>query len=308
MGFCSMGARRPQGARGVRGGGGFARAVGRTVPRPEGGADPQDRTAPPAPPACPLFALPGDRLSGSRQCPDKVGHARTHMRGSQFRIDIPASRDFLGRAGCHLIAGDSAGSFRRRELGQAISLGRGNLGMGGTSWGDQWLDDPAFPDPGRIATQADFGRELTALRERARLKIREVARAAGTPVSTIRRLLLRAPPADRQAAVDPDPRRLRRDRPRPGGRWEAALHGRGGRRAGGAGTPYRGLARFEAEDARWFFGREDVTDLLVSLAAEDAPLPLMLVGPSGAGKSRCCGRACCPGCGAGRAAPGIAGR
>ncbi|MGH3167193.1 MAG: hypothetical protein ACRDN0_15050, partial [Trebonia sp.] len=50
-------------------------------------------------------------------------------------------------------------------------------------------------------------------------------------------------------------------------------------------TPYRGLARFEQQHARWFFGREDVTELLVSLAAEPSALPLMLVGPSGAGKS-----------------------
>ena len=58
-----------------------------------------------------------------------------------------------------------------------------------------------------------------------------------------------------------------------------------GRRPAGADAPYRGLARFEREDARWFFGREDVTDLLAALAEEDKPLPLVLVGPSGAGKS-----------------------
>jgi hypothetical protein len=41
------------------------------------------------------------------------------------------------------------------------------------------------PDPGRIATQQDFGRELTALRTRARLTVRQVARATGLPVSTV---------------------------------------------------------------------------------------------------------------------------
>jgi hypothetical protein len=46
-----------------------------------------------------------------------------------------------------------------------------------------------------------------------------------------------------------------------------------------------GLARFEVEDARWFFGREEITDRLTVLAAEDSTVPLMLVGPSGAGKS-----------------------
>ena len=42
-----------------------------------------------------------------------------------------------------------------------------------------------------------------------------------------------------------------------------------GRRPGGADAPYRGLARFEREDSRWFFGREDVTDLLADLADEE---------------------------------------
>ncbi len=37
-----------------------------------------------------------------------------------------------------------------------------------------------------------------------------------------------------------------------------------GRRPAGAEAPYRGLARFERKDARWFFGREDVTDLLAA--------------------------------------------
>ena len=41
-----------------------------------------------------------------------------------------------------------------------------------------------------------------------------------------------------------------------------------GRRPGGADAPYRGLAKFEREDSRWFFGREDVTDLLAAMADE----------------------------------------
>ena len=71
-------------------------------------------------------------------------------------------------------------------------------------------------------------------------------------------------------------------------RWTSALQRAKrppGRRPAGAEAPYRGLARFERKDARWFFGREDVTDLLAVLADEESQLPLVLVGPSGAGKS-----------------------
>src|ERR1700691_3138007 len=49
--------------------------------------------------------------------------------------------------------------------------------------------------------------------------------------------------------------------------------------------PYRGLARYEAADERWFFGREDITELIAFLAEQRSSLPLMLVGASGAGKS-----------------------
>ncbi|MCT9076898.1 WD40 repeat domain-containing protein [Streptomyces fulvoviolaceus] len=53
--------------------------------------------------------------------------------------------------------------------------------------------------------------------------------------------------------------------------------------------PYRGLASYRQEDARWFFGRERSTDTLVALlrSAEEAEAGglVMLVGASGAGKS-----------------------
>jgi WD40 repeat protein len=50
-------------------------------------------------------------------------------------------------------------------------------------------------------------------------------------------------------------------------------------------TPYRGLSRYEADDEQWFFGREDITELIAFLAEQQSALPLMLVGASGAGKS-----------------------
>jgi WD40 repeat protein/transcriptional regulator with XRE-family HTH domain len=146
------------------------------------------------------------------------------------------------------------------------------------------------PDPDRIATQQDFGRELTAIRTRAGLTVRQVARAAGLPVSTAGDYF-----SGRHLPADGRPEQLSGILRACGvtdsaaaARWVTALQRARrppGRRPGGADAPYRGLARFEREDARWFFGREDVTDLLVALADEEKPLPLVLVGPSGAGKS-----------------------
>ncbi|MCQ4044542.1 AAA family ATPase [Streptantibioticus rubrisoli] len=51
--------------------------------------------------------------------------------------------------------------------------------------------------------------------------------------------------------------------------------------------PYRGLASFRQEDARWFFGRERATDALVEQlrTARNSGGLVMLVGASGAGKS-----------------------
>ncbi|WP_181809426.1 ATP-binding protein, partial [Streptomyces shenzhenensis] len=51
--------------------------------------------------------------------------------------------------------------------------------------------------------------------------------------------------------------------------------------------PYRGLASYRREDARWFFGRERSTDALVAQlrSAEAGGGLVMLVGASGAGKS-----------------------
>jgi transcriptional regulator with XRE-family HTH domain len=146
------------------------------------------------------------------------------------------------------------------------------------------------PDPDRIATQQDFGRELSALKTRAGLTVRKVARVTGLPVSTVgdyfsgRHLPAEGRPDQlagilRACGVADDDLVTR---------WTDALQRARrppGRRPGHADAPYRGLARFEPEDSRWFFGREDVTDLISALADEDSPLPLVLIGASGAGKS-----------------------
>ncbi|MFF5857501.1 WD40 repeat domain-containing protein [Streptomyces sp. NPDC012751] len=86
--------------------------------------------------------------------------------------------------------------------------------------------------------------------------------------------------------------------------WELALTGPAGDRGAppaeenrrppaqappvtGGVCPYRGLASYRHEDARWFFGRERSTKALVALlrAAERSGGLVMLVGASGAGKS-----------------------
>jgi WD40 repeat protein/transcriptional regulator with XRE-family HTH domain len=146
------------------------------------------------------------------------------------------------------------------------------------------------PDPERIATQQDFGRELTLLRNRAGLTVRQVAREAGLPISTVgdyfsgRHLPAAGQPEQMlkllRACGETDPARLEQ--------WISAL-GRArrppGRRASSADAPYRGLASFEPQDARWFFGREEVTQRLVELAASAEGVPLIVVGASGSGKS-----------------------
>jgi WD40 repeat protein len=52
-------------------------------------------------------------------------------------------------------------------------------------------------------------------------------------------------------------------------------------------SPYPGLAPFEPEDARFFFGREDLTRTLLEFLAErlSRKCPLVVTGPSGSGKS-----------------------
>lgn len=178
-------------------------------------------------------------------------------------------------------------------------------------------------DPGRVATQQDFGRELALLRLAAGLTVRQVARRAALPASTagdyfagrhlpppsqpdVLRRLLRA-----CGVTDAEPlgqwqdaaARARRGRD-PGRRDPAAPAPAGAAPAGGTGppggpgvprgpapyggpAPYRGLASFQPGDAEWFFGRENLIERLAGLAASAsaAGQPLAVVGQSGSGKS-----------------------
>ena len=150
----------------------------------------------------------------------------------------------------------------------------------------------AEPDPRRIGSQPDFGRELTLARQRAGLTVREVARAVGIPASTAGDYFAgRHLPPPSQPGLLPKILRVcgEADQARLS-EWVSALNQirRGpGRRPAASAAPYRGLASFQPEDAGWFFGREDITARLVRMATEaQAPgVPLTVVGPSGSGKS-----------------------
>jgi WD40 repeat protein len=140
-------------------------------------------------------------------------------------------------------------------------------------------------DPGSIQTAADFARALQALRDQSGLRIREVARLTGGQRSTVGGYFSgQHLPLDRELLTrllmvcgENDPARIER--------WQLALLRVRRRPRRRSEAPYRGLARYEEADAQWFFGREDVTGLLVSLGTAPSELPLLLIGPSGAGKS-----------------------
>jgi len=155
----------------------------------------------------------------------------------------------------------------------------------------QSLPDAEVPDPGRITSQQDFGRELTLARQQAGLTIRDVAKASGIPVSTVGDYFAarHLPPARQPELLPSILAACQITEAEQVARWLDALNRV--RRAPGrppAGpAPYRGLASFQPEDAAWFFGREELVLHLVRLATgPGAPgLPLTVVGPSGSGKS-----------------------
>ncbi|MET8145274.1 helix-turn-helix domain-containing protein [Sphaerisporangium sp. NPDC005288] len=149
---------------------------------------------------------------------------------------------------------------------------------------------PYHPDPARVFAKPDFARELTLLRERAGLTVRDVARAMKVPDSTVGghfsgahlpspRLL-----ADLLAACgEGDPAAVEQ--------WRQALaraRRAPGRRPAGAPVPYLGLAGFQPEHAEWFHGRDRLTrlllDRLTTLHRTGGGL-LVVLGPSGSGKS-----------------------
>jgi WD40 repeat protein/transcriptional regulator with XRE-family HTH domain len=148
--------------------------------------------------------------------------------------------------------------------------------------------DAQAPDPHRIVTRGDFARELTLLREHAGLTVRDVARTAGIPVGTVGDYFAgRHLPPPRPTGLPAILHACRVTHPNDVAAWLEALRRvrrSPGRRSATAPVPYRGLAAFQAEDAEWFFGREELTGVLVERVRSGGGL-VAVVGPSGSGKS-----------------------
>ncbi|GAB7036814.1 MULTISPECIES: nSTAND1 domain-containing NTPase [Catenuloplanes] len=148
------------------------------------------------------------------------------------------------------------------------------------------------PNPDAIQDRRSFGRELTALRLRKPLTVREVADRAqafgshstvgdwfagrGLPSPSSLDLFVRVLAA---CGVEGDAQ---------SGPWLAGWRRAraSGRRATGP-EPYRGLSAYQSEDAAWYFGREALIETLLGRLAAMAGTGgvELVVGVSGAGKS-----------------------
>ncbi|HET9093760.1 MAG TPA: helix-turn-helix domain-containing protein [Solirubrobacteraceae bacterium] len=156
---------------------------------------------------------------------------------------------------------------------------------------------PAPRAPRTITTRADLARELTALRSRAGLTVRELARRLDTPAATIGGYVSgRHLPGVAQAELFAAMLRECGVAASEMGDWLEALTRvrlASDARVGRAPSPYRGLEAFQVDDAEIFFGRGALTqELLARLDVlrsrgrpVDAPALMVVVGPSGCGKS-----------------------
>jgi WD40 repeat protein/transcriptional regulator with XRE-family HTH domain len=168
------------------------------------------------------------------------------------------------------------------------------------------MSDNEEIDPRGITSREEFARALTALRARAGLTVRDVAKAAGIPFQTVgdyfsgRHLpspsmgvlerVLAACGVDDPTTIAAWVEALRRVRRAPGPRPRARV------------TPYLGLAAFQPEHAEWFFGRERLTETLLDRLATADGL-VVVVGASGSGKSSLLRAGLVPAARAGRLVP-----
>lgn len=147
-------------------------------------------------------------------------------------------------------------------------------------------------DPSRISTRQDFAAELSLLKDRAGLTVRDVAGKVGAPASTLGGYFggSHLPPVKMSDLLPKVLSACGVDDAAETERWLAALarvRRAPGRRSADAVAPYQGLRSFQPEDAEWFFGRRRLTDVLVSQMRDQYQRGglLAVVGPSGSGKS-----------------------
>ncbi|GAA1020580.1 hypothetical protein Aple_078720 [Acrocarpospora pleiomorpha] len=148
-------------------------------------------------------------------------------------------------------------------------------------------------DVRRISSRPEFAQALTALRERAGLTVRDVAKAVGIPDSTAGDYFAGAhlPPVSQPHILVAILAVCGVTDAGMVSQWQETLttiRRVPGRRPVGAPIPYRGLESFQTAHADWFYGRERLIQLLIEslrarLAEEKGPL--VVVGPSGSGKS-----------------------
>jgi WD40 repeat protein len=143
-----------------------------------------------------------------------------------------------------------------------------------------------------VRSRQDFARVLTTLREIAGLTVRDVAKAAGIPDSTVGGYFSgrHLPPVKPVSLLTDILRACGVTDEDELSRWRHVLgqvRRSPGRRPSDAPIPYRGLESFQAEHARWFHGRETLIGVLVDRVARQRPRsgPVVVVGPSGSGKS-----------------------
>ncbi|MCC5947255.1 MAG: helix-turn-helix domain-containing protein [Nitriliruptoraceae bacterium] len=156
--------------------------------------------------------------------------------------------------------------------------------------GSNGTPDRTGPDPVAVSTRAELGALLTDLRRRSGLSLRALARLTGSSASTLSGWC-RAENLPYPAQDDTFRRMLDAfdvDDPEPIMAALAQLRDTS-RTSKQTEPPYRGLERYDVDDAELFFGR----DHLIAHALErlhrqldgDGPNLLLLVGASGSGKS-----------------------
>ncbi|HEY2296436.1 MAG TPA: helix-turn-helix domain-containing protein [Jatrophihabitans sp.] len=144
-------------------------------------------------------------------------------------------------------------------------------------------------------TRVQLSAALSALRQSSGYSVRELATRLGIPVSTLGGYLTgrHLPSASQLMTYTAMLRECGITDAVEVERWVAALtraRASSDRRSARGEAPYRGLEPFGTDDARWFFGRDEILGALVSRIVEvradpDRPRVIPLVGPSGAGKS-----------------------